>query len=192
MPASIIPVTGLIQGPIGTISQSDYPLTTNRIVNPADTLPIYFGDTIVLNANNTYSSVATLITQDSSSVSGTTAIGFAQANVKTNTYYPAGQEGTQMSSGTYLPGSPCDGFVHGTMTVWVPYGTPAGAGSPCYIRTATNAGFPNSKIGAIEGQSLTGNTLLTNGLVFSTGVLSTDPATGQVSAQVTLLNRLIP
>lgn len=192
MPASIIPVTGLIQGPIGTISQSDYPLTTNRIVNATDTIFPLFGDTLVLNANNTYSSVGQFITDDSSSLSGTTPIAFAQANVKTNTYYPAGQEGAQMTSGGYLPGSPCDGFVHGTLTVWVPYGTPAGAGSPCYIRTATNAGFPLSKIGAIEGQSLTGNTLLTNGVVFTTGVLSTDPATGQVSAQVTLLNRLIP
>jgi hypothetical protein len=76
MPASIIPVTGLIQGPIGTISQSDYPLTTNRLLNPADTVAANFGDTLVLNSNNTYSSVAQFITVDSSSVTGTTGIAF--------------------------------------------------------------------------------------------------------------------
>lgn len=193
MPASIIPVTGLIQGPIGSISQSDYPLTTNRLVNPTDTLFPLFGDTLILNLNNTYSSVEQFIKLDSgASVSSTTPIAFAQANVKTNSYYPTNNDGAQATAGAYLPGQPCDGFVHGTMTVAVPYGTPAGAGAPCYIRTATNPGFPLSKIGAIEGASLTGNILLANGLVFSTGVLSTDPQTGQISAQVTLLNRLIP
>ena len=192
MPASIIPVTGLIQGPIGSISQSDYPLTTNRLVNPTDTLAIQFGDTIVLNSNNTYSSVAQFISVDSSSVTGTTPIAFAQANVKTNAYYPTNNSGQQNTSGSYLPGQPCDGFVHGTMTVAVPYGTPTGAGAAVYIRTATSGSYPNSKIGAIEGSTLTGNTLLTNGVVFATGILSTDPATGQISAQVTLLNRLIP
>jgi hypothetical protein len=192
MPASIIPVTGLIQGPIGTISQSDYPLTTNRLLNPTDTLSANFGDALVLNSNNTYSTVKQYITVDSSSVTGTTPIAFAQANVKTNTYYPAGSEGTQMGSGVYLPGQPTDGFVHGTITVAVPYGTPAGAGAPVYIRTTASGSYPNSPVGSIEGSSLSGNTELTNGIVFATGILSTDPATGQIVAQVTILNRLIP
>ena len=192
MPASIIPVTGLIQGPIGTISQSDYPLTTNRLIKSTDTYYPSFGDTLVLNSDNTYSSVEQYITADSSSVTGTTAIAFAQANVKTNAYYPTNNDGSQSTSGVYLPGQPCDGFVRGTMTVAVPYGTPAGAGAPVYIRTALSGSYPNSKIGNIEGSSLTGNTELTNGVVFSTGILSTDPATGQIVAQITILNRLIP
>ena len=79
MPASIIPVTGLIQGPIGTISQSDYPLTTNRLIRSTDTYYPSFGDTLVLNVDNTYSSVEQYITVDSSSVTGSTAIAFAQA-----------------------------------------------------------------------------------------------------------------
>jgi hypothetical protein len=33
---------------------------------------------------------------------------------------------------------------------------------------------------------------MTNGVVFKTGILSTDSATGQITAQVTILNRLIP
>ena len=192
MPASIIPVTGLIQGPIGTISQSDYPLTTNRLLNPADPFPALFGEALVLNSNNTYSTVKTFINTDSSSVIGSTPICFAQANVKTNTYYPAGSEGTQMTSGTYLPGQPTDGLVRGTITLRVPYGTPAGAGAPVWIRTALNGAYPNSFVGSIEGASLTGNIQLTGGIVFSTGILSTDPATGDIVAQVTILNRLIP
>jgi hypothetical protein len=192
MPASIIPVTGLIQGPIGTISQSDYPMTTNRLLKPTDTLAANFGDALVLNSDNTYSSVKQFITVDSSSVVGTTGIAFAQANVKTNAYYPTNNSGQQNTSGAYLPGQPCDALVRGTMTVEVPYGTPAGAGAPVWIRTALNGSYPNSKIGSIEGASLTGNIVTANGLVFTTGILSTDPATGQIVAQVTILNRLIP
>ena len=192
MPASVIPVTGLIQGPIGSISQSDTPLTTNRLVNPADTLSIAFGEPLVLNSNNTYSSVKTYIVTDSSSVTGSTPIAFAQANVKTNTVYPNSSNAAIANSGVYLPGQPCDALVRGTITVAVPYGTPAGAGAQVYIRTATNGSYPNSAIGQIEGSSLTGNTLLTTGIVFTTGVLSTDPQTGQISAQVTVLSRLIP
>lgn len=192
MPASVIPVTGLIQGPIGSISQSDYPLTTNRIVNPTDTQVPNFGDALVLNSNNTYSSVLQYITVDSSSVTSTTPIAFAVANVKTLAVYPTNNSGSQNSSGWYPAGAPCDGFVHGTITVAVPYGTPAGAGAAVYMRTAKSLSYPNSNIGAIEGASLTGNTLLANGIVFTTGVLSTDPQTGQISAQITLMNRLIP
>lgn len=192
MPAAVIPVTGLIQGPIGSISQSDFPVVTNRLVNPADVKVPSFGDAIVLNLNNTYSSVEDYISVDSSSVTSTTAIGFAGSNVKTNTVYPNLSSGSIANSGFYAAGQPCDGLVRGTITVAVPYGTPAGAGAPVYIRTALNGSYPNSKVGSIEGASLTGNTALANGIVFSTGVLSTDPATGQISAQVTVLNRLIP
>lgn len=192
MPAAVIPVTGLIQGPIGSISQSDFPVVTNRLVNPADVKVPSFGDAIVLNLNNTYSSVEAYIVTDSSSVTSTTAIGFAGSNVKTNTVYPNLSSGSIANSGFYAAGQPCDGLVRGTITVAVPYGTPAGAGAPVYIRTALNGSYPNSKVGSIEGASLTGNTALANGIVFSTGVLSTDPATGQISAQVTVLNRLIP
>ena len=192
MPASIIPVTGLIQGPVGSISQSDYPLTTNRLLRSTDTYSAYFGETMVLNLDNTYSTVKQHITVDSTAITSTTPIAFAQANVKTNTYYPAGSEGTQMGSGVYLPGQPTDGFVRGTMTVAVPYGTPAGAGAPVYIRITASGSYPNSSVGSIEGSALSGNTLLANGIVFTTGVLSTDPASGQIVAQVTILNRLIP
>jgi hypothetical protein len=194
MPASIIPVTGLILGPIGSVSQTDFPITTPRLINATDTLVPNFGDTLVLNSNNTYSSVAQYITVDSSSVTGTTPIAFAQANVKTNTCYPTAGNGTGTiaNSGNYPAGSECDALTRGTINVAVPYGTPTGAGAPVYIRTETSGSYPNSWIGAIEGQSLTGNTELTNGVVFKTGILSTDSATGQITAQVTILNRLIP
>jgi hypothetical protein len=57
MPASVIPVTGLTNGPIGAISQTDFPLVSPRQVNPTDTNNINFGDPVVLNSNNTVSSV---------------------------------------------------------------------------------------------------------------------------------------
>jgi len=57
MPATVIPVTGLNLGPVGSVSQSDFPLRTPRQVNPSDVYSIAFGEPLVLNANNTYSSV---------------------------------------------------------------------------------------------------------------------------------------
>jgi hypothetical protein len=192
MPASIIPVTGLILGPVGSVSQTDYPLTTPRLINLTDTLIPSFGDALILNSNNTYSSVAQFITVDSSSVTSTTPMAFAQANVKTNTVYPTTGSGSISNSGVYPAGSECDALTRGTMNVAVPYGTPAGAGAAVYIRTTLNGSYPNSGVGSIEGSSLSGNTLLANGIVFKTGILSTDPQTGQITAQVTILNRLIP
>ena len=192
MPASVIPVTGLILGPVGSISQTDFPITSPRLINPTDTLIPAFGDTLVLNANNTYSSVAQFIELDSSSVTGSTPLAFAQANVKTNTVYPVSGSGAISNTGVYPAGTEADALTRGTINVAVAAGTPAGAGSPCYIRTAYNAAYPNAPIGGIEGSSLTGNVLLTNGIVFKTGILSTDPNTGQITAQVTILTRLIP
>ena len=194
MPASIIPVTGLILGPVGSFSQTDFPVVSPRLINATDTAGPNFGDAVVLNLNNTYSSVATFISQDSSSVTATTPIGFAVANVKTNTFYPTnGTEGTIANTGNYPPTSEADVLTRGTINIAVPAGTPAGAGSPVFIRTALNLGVaPNSVVGSIEGSTLTGNVQLTSGIVFKTGILSTDPATGQITAQVTILNRLIP
>jgi hypothetical protein len=57
MPATVIPVTGLNLGPVGSISQSDFPLRTPRQVNPTDIYNIAYGEPVVLNPNNTYSSV---------------------------------------------------------------------------------------------------------------------------------------
>ena len=149
MPASVIPVTGLILGPIGTVSQTDFPLTTPRQIDLNDTLIPAFGDSMVLNANNTYSSVAQYI-NDGGVLTPNTPVCFAQENTKTNTNYLTNGTGSIAASGVYPAGSEADALTRGTMNVALNNGTPAGAGSPVFIRTTLNGAVPNGVIGGIE------------------------------------------
>lgn len=169
MPISVIPVTGLVLGPIGSISQTDYPLISPRQVNDTDTNPIAFGETFVLNANNTYSSVkqfiainraAAFLTLMTQGIPGTGpfpqapvtpfALGIAKDAVLTNNFYPL-QGGTNMPAGAYAPGMMVNGLTRGTITVAVNNGTPPRASFPVFIRTAFNPAIPAGVIGGIEG-----------------------------------------
>lgn len=276
MPGSVIPVTGLILGPVGSISQTDFPLISPRLLNIADTLNLSYGDPFVLNLNNTYSSVAQFIL-NGGVLTPSTPLGLAKDDVRTNPYYPIGG-GTTMPAGVYVPGIEVSGLVHGTMNCAVPVGTPAGAGSPVFIRTILNGAIPLGLVGSLEAApdgtlaaaALAGNTgnttlgtlslgslaingiyrviytdathfnvfdpngvyvgtgvnatpftstgvnftattggtpmvrgdgftvttamknVLINNLVFKTGILSTDNATSQITAQITMLNRRVP
>jgi hypothetical protein len=149
MPATFIPVTGLNLGPVGAVSQSDFPLRTPRQVNPTDTRNIAFGETAVLNANNTYSSVAQFI-QNGGTVTGSTPIGLAAANTRTNPTFPmAGSGGSMMPGGYYAPGNIADVMTQGTMNVVCNNGTPS-AGSAVYVRTAANPLLPSAVVGGLE------------------------------------------
>lgn len=255
MPGAVIPVTGLLNGPVGAISQTDFPLISPRKVNSSDTLNVNYGDPVVLNANNTNSSVAQFIA-NAGSLTALTPLGIAKETVQTNVYYPLGG-GTNMPGGIYPPGTDGNFLTRGTINVAINNGTPAGAGSPVYIRTALNAAVPLGLVGGFEavvdpnpvattgtatisttaltvasgtgikvGQTVTGvgvapnttvvavagtavtlslavtaalsatavsfgATVVYPNIVFKTGVLSTDPITGQVTAQVTILERLM-
>ena len=168
MPIAVIPVTGLLLGPIGSISQTDFPLVSPRQVNESDTLPISFGETFVLNPNNTYSSVAqyikasgvaafiALMTQgfDASQTPSISpvnpfALGIAKDAVLSNVYYPL-QGGTNMPAGSYVPGMMVNGLTRGTISVQVNNGTPARAGAAVYIRTFPNPAIPAGVVGGIE------------------------------------------
>lgn len=150
MPASVIPVTGLVLGPIGSISQTDFPITTPRPINASDALVPNFGDAMILNLNNTYSSIKQWITNASGVLKSSTPVCFAQANVKTNTNYPTNGFGSDNSSGYYPAGSEADALTRGTMNVALNNGTPAGAGAPVFIRTVLNGAIPLGVIGGIE------------------------------------------
>lgn len=157
MPISVIPVTGLVLGPIGSISQTDFPLISPRQVNPTDTLNLAFGETFVLNANNTYSSVKQYITTNSVAAfialmnqgQPSQALGIAKDSVETNTYYPL-QGGTNMPAGVYVPGTMVNGLTRGTISVQVNNGTPVGANSPIYVRTTVDGTIPAGVVGGIE------------------------------------------
>lgn len=158
MPISVIPVTGLLLGPIGTISQTDFPLISPRQLKQSDTNNLAFGETFVLNSDNTYSSVKQYIA--SNSVAAFIALmnqgipsfplGIAKDAAGTNTYYPL-NGGTNMPAGCYVPGMFVNGLTRGTITVSLVGSGGPGAGAPAYIRMATDSGIPAGVIGGIEG-----------------------------------------
>lgn len=157
MPISVIPVTGLVLGPIGTISQTDFPLVSPRQVNETDTNPIAFGETFVLNANNTYSSVKQFISTNSVAaflalLAGTPScpVGIARDAVETNAFYPL-NGGTNMPAGQYLAGMMVNGLTRGTISVQINNGTPNAAGQLAFLRLVTNAAIPAGVVGGIEG-----------------------------------------
>jgi hypothetical protein len=276
MPGSVIPVSGLILGPVGSISQTDFPLLSPRKVQAADTLNINFGDPAVLNLNNTYSSVAQFIL-NGGTLNGSMPLGVAKDTVKTNNYYPL-PGGVGSPGGFYMPDEEVNLLTRGSINVAVNHGTPAGAGSPVFIRAVINGAISGAPVGGFEAAAdapaptaaaLAGNTgnttlgtltagtaplngaydviytdathfnvfdptgkyvgsgvngtaftstgvnftattggtamvrgdgftvtvasktILVPNFVWKTGILSTDPATSQITAQLTILNRLM-
>lgn len=150
MPATVIGVKGLSLGFVGNISNEGYSLRTPREVNPTDTLNVAFGETFVLNTNNTYSSVKQFLLNGSGSILGTSAVGIAVSNVNINpTYNTVGTNDVLTPGGVYSPGSMMDGLVQGTINVSCNNGTPV-AGGPVYMRLAQNAAVPNGVVGGLE------------------------------------------
>jgi hypothetical protein len=148
MPGSVIPVTGLILGPVGSISQTDFPLLSPRKVRTADTLNIAFGEASVLNLDNTYSSVAQFIL-NGGTLQPNTPLGIAKDTVQTNPYYPLAG-GTNMPAGFYAPGVEVNMLTRGTINGAIANGTPTGAGGPVFVRTSLNGAIPLSLVGAFD------------------------------------------
>jgi hypothetical protein len=185
MPATVIPVKGLYLGFVGNISNEGYSLRSARQVNPTDTNSIAFGETFILNANNTYSSVKTFIA-GGGTVTASKAIGIAVSNVNINTTYnTAGTNDVLTPGGNYVPGSIMDGLVQGTVNVSCNNGTPT-AGGAVYIRVALNGAIPNGVIGGLEAVADGANTVLYPNFQWKTGYLESD-----LTAQVTILARTI-
>lgn len=185
MPASVIPVKGLFLGFVGNISNEGYSLRTARQVRPADTLPIHFGETFVLNSDNTYSSVATFVAA-SGTVTAALAMGIAASNVNINpSYNTAGSNDALTPGGLYLPGAIMDGLVQGTINVSCNNGTPT-AGGTVYIRVILNGAIPLGIVGGLEAVADGSNTVALTNFKWKTGFLETD-----LTAQVTILARTI-
>lgn len=150
MPATVIPVKGLLLGFVGNISNEGYSLRTAREVEPTDTLSIAFGETFVLNTDNTYSSVKQYLLKGVGSILGTSAVGIAASNVNINpTYNTVGTNDVLTPGGVFSPGSVMDGLVQGTINVSCNNGTPL-AGGPVFMRVALNAAVPNGVVGGLE------------------------------------------
>jgi hypothetical protein len=155
MPATVIPVSGLFLGFVGNISNEGYSLRSARQVNPSDTLSVAFGETFVLNNNNTYSSFKQWLLNGAGEVSSSPnpgpAIGIAASNVNINPAYNSfpGSEDVLTPGGVYVPSSIMDGLVQGTINVTCNNGTPT-AGGLVYIRTALNSAVPAGVVGGLE------------------------------------------
>jgi len=170
MPAKVIPVTGLNLGPVGSVSQSDFPLRTPRQVKSTDTKSVAFGEPVVLNSDNTYSSVAQTLANAAGSISAASALGIAVANTRTNPTFPmAGSLGVVTPGGSYAPATIADVLTQGTVNIQVNNGTPT-AGGAVFIRLVANASIPAGIVGMLEavadtvattGTASSGSTALT-------------------------------
>jgi hypothetical protein len=185
MPASVIGVTGLSLGVVGVVSQTDFTLTTARFLQTADTLNLNFGETAVLNLNNTYSSLKTWIAAGGTLLA-TVSLGIAVADTTTNGVFPLAG-GQNLAGGYYPPGALADVLTVGTINVAVNNGTPTGAGGPVYIRKILNGAIPAGVVGGFEAVADSTNTVVMTNMVWKTGILSTDG-----TAQVTILTRTMP
>jgi hypothetical protein len=191
MPAKVIPVTGLNLGPVGTVSQSDFPLRTPRQVKATDTKNIAFGELAVLNSDNSYSSlaqfIANVIANGGATVIGTgsnrTPIGIAAANTRTNPTFPmAGNQGTVTPAGAYVPGTIADVLTQGTINVQVNNGTPSADGV-VYARVAANASIPAGVVGGIEAQA-DASVNTTMGTTSGSNSITVASGTGVVAGQI--------
>jgi hypothetical protein len=186
MPATVIPIPGIYLGFVGNISSEGFSLRSARQVNPTDTLNVAFGETFVLNPNNTYSSIASFIAAGNT-VDDTTPFGIAASNVNINpTYNVQGTGGVFTPGGVYLPGAMMDGLVQGTINVYCANGTPE-AGGAVYMRTVANPAIPAGLVGSLEAVADGGNSFEVTNLKWRTGFLEYD-----LVAQVTILVRMIP
>lgn len=151
MPATVIPVKGLFLGFIGNISNEGYSLRTARQVKSTDTLVPNFGETSVLNPDNTYSSVRQYLANLSpAGLYPTIPLCLAASNVLINsTYNIVGTNNVLTPGGVYGAGSLMDGMVQGTMNVVCQNGTPTAGGS-VWMRTALNAAIPSAVVGGLE------------------------------------------
>jgi hypothetical protein len=166
MPATVIPVKGLYLGFVGNISNEGYSLRTARQVNPTDTLPVAFGETFVLNSNNTYSSVKQFLLNGVGSFTSAVPVGIATSNVNINpTYTQTGSLDVLTPGGQFLPSSIMDGLVQGTINVTCYNGTPTAGGS-VWIRTAYDSAIAAGVVGGLEAEAdpnpITALTLGTN------------------------------
>lgn len=148
MPATVIPVKGLYLGFVGNISNEGYSLRTPRLVQATDQYALAFGETAVLNANNTYSSVKSFLYAGVGNLTALTALGIAASNVNINSTY-ASQGGQNITGGFYPQGTIADVLVQGTINVSCYNGTPI-AGGNVYMRTALDTAVPSGVIGGLE------------------------------------------
>jgi hypothetical protein len=143
--------------------------TFSRQIQSTDANGPAFGHAVILNANNTYSDLATAIAAGTTFTAALFA-GIALRIVKSFTSFQA-VNGTfqQAGVGQYVPGDFADVITRGTGAVTVQNGTPT-AGGPVYVRTAVSGSLAIGGFEAnVSGAAPTGTVKLTNAF-YTTGV----------------------
>ncbi len=148
------------------------PVKSNIVSNVEQEPSIVFGDPVVLNSDNTY-------TKFGASNTAAQFSGIAARQVKQATdYYP--------TTGSYLPGEPCDVISRGSVTVTCNVGTPT-AGGKVYLRIAENVAIPAGIVGGFEAAADGTNTIEITNARWTTGDIDANK-----TAELTLLSRNTP
>ena len=143
--------TSLGYGYEGNVSRNGLYLIESRPV-ALDSEAIFFGQPVVVNADDTYSSVASVV------LTAANFGGVAVAEVKQATTYPL--DGT-VTNGSYLAGQACDMIKEGVVSVKCQRGTPTRGGS-VYVRKTLSTNYPDAVVGGFEAEADEENVLLTN------------------------------
>ena len=128
-----------------------------RLVYDEDVNGPDFGEPMILNADNTVSSVKDYLLTSGNTFLATKFAGVAVREVKTIQTYEVGS----LNAAKYQPGDPCDVLERGNVSVVCQNGTPV-AGGAVYVRTVARTGLV---VGGFEYGTDTDSTtriLLTN------------------------------
>jgi hypothetical protein len=189
MPGTVIG-TSMGLGYPGTYSRNGDCVIAARLVKSTDTNNINFGDAVFLNKDSTggtFSSGA----QIAGAITAAAFAGIAVREVNTNVsaYTP------QLTLGAYLPGQYAEALERGSVTVNIRNvaSTAIQAGGQVYVRKTTGN---DTVVGALEptsgaGGNDGGNLVALTGVLFTTGLTSTD-ANGNIVTEITLLSRNNP
>lgn len=177
MPGDVIQ-TSLGCGYPGSYARNSIKEVAARIVTPTDTLPIVFGDPVVLRTgsttNSSYSSVAAFIA-GGGTMSAALFGGIALREVKSYVTY-LGSGNTAPQNAFYSPGYPCDVIKRGVVSVLCRNGV-ATAGGAVWVRIALNGGIPAGVIGGLEAASDGGNTVQLPNILFYSGITDANGVT---------------
>lgn len=122
---------------------------------------INFGQPVVLNTDNTFSSPSDV------TITAANFAGIAVAEVKQLNTYSVGQD--QAQSGYYATNEPADVLERGLVTVKCVHGTPP-AGGAVYVRKTLNSSFPAEKIGDLRADADSTNTVQLTNCSWATGL----------------------
>lgn len=138
--------TILNYGFAGLVSRTPDQIISSKPVK--GTGKIYFGEPVIQNTDNTYSSVRDV------TIAAANFAGVAVGVIKQNNAYPSTTDGT---AGFYDESEPAGVLERGIMAVKA-HGTIT-AGGAVYVRKTLNGAFPDEVVGSFRGEADSSNTV---------------------------------